>query len=94
MPRKACSSNAGAPAPSGLSEDELAAYERLVFAYSKAMGLRPQTLYGNADSPVALAAYQLDQDARSYAHIAELFAGQPFGDITRDDILDNIPLTG
>jgi pimeloyl-ACP methyl ester carboxylesterase len=88
----------GAPAPSGLSEDELQAYERLVFLYSKAigyayqMGLRPQTLYGIADSPVGLAAYQLDQDARGYAHIAQLFAGQPFGDITRDDILDNITL--
>ena len=56
------------------------------------MGLRPQTLYGIADSPIGLAAYLLDHDARSYAHIAELFAGQPFGDITRDDILDNITL--
>jgi pimeloyl-ACP methyl ester carboxylesterase len=89
---------AGAPAPSGLSGDEQLAYERLVFVYSKAigyavqMGLRPQTLYGLADSPVGLAAYQLDQDTRTYAHITELFSGQPFGDITRDDILDNITL--
>jgi pimeloyl-ACP methyl ester carboxylesterase len=41
---------------------------------------------------VGLAAYLLDHDARSYDHIAQLFAGQPFGDITRDDILDNITL--
>jgi pimeloyl-ACP methyl ester carboxylesterase len=89
---------AGAPVPSGLSSDEKAAYEQLVFVYSKGigyayqMGLRPQTLYGIADSPVGLAGYLLDHDARSYAHIAKLFAGQPFGDITREDILDNITL--
>jgi pimeloyl-ACP methyl ester carboxylesterase len=47
-----------------------------------------------ADSPVGLATYLLDHDARSLAHISELFvAGTPFGDITRDDILDNITLT-
>ena len=89
---------AGAPVPSGLSADERAAYEHLTFVYSKGigyayqMGLRPQTLYGIADSPLGLAGYLLDHDARSYAHIAELFAGKPFGDITRDDILDNITL--
>jgi pimeloyl-ACP methyl ester carboxylesterase len=87
-----------APTPSGLSADETLAYERLRFVYTKGigygyqMGLRPQTLYGIADSPIGLAAYLLDHDARSYAHIAELFAGQPFGDITRDDILDNVTL--
>ena len=62
----------GAPAPSGLSADEKLAYERLQFVYQKGigygfqMGLRPQTLYGIADSPVGLAAYFLDHDARSY----------------------------
>jgi pimeloyl-ACP methyl ester carboxylesterase len=55
----------GAPAPSGLSADEKLAYERLQFVYQKGivygfqMGLRPQTLYGIADSPVGLAAYSL-----------------------------------
>src|SRR6266566_1113006 len=50
----------GAPTPSGLSADETLAYERLKFVYSKGiaygyqMGLRPQTLYGIADSPVGL----------------------------------------
>jgi hypothetical protein len=90
----------GAPAPSGLSADEKLAYERLSFVYAKGigygyqMGLRPQTLYGIADSPVGLAAYFLDHDARSYKLIAHLFVdGQPFGDLTRDDILDNITLT-
>ena len=51
-----------APAPAGLSADEKVAYERLQFVYQKGigygyqMGLRPQTMYGIADSPVGLAA--------------------------------------
>jgi pimeloyl-ACP methyl ester carboxylesterase len=88
----------GAPAPSGLSADEKVAYERLQFVYQKGigygfqMGLRPQTLYGIADSPVGLAAYFLDHDARSYELIARVFAGTSEG-LTRDDILDNITIT-
>jgi pimeloyl-ACP methyl ester carboxylesterase len=88
----------GAPAPSGLSADEKLAYDRLQFVYQKGiaygfqMGLRPQTLYGIADSPVGLAAYFLDHDARSYELIARAFDGQSEG-LTRDDILDNITLT-
>jgi pimeloyl-ACP methyl ester carboxylesterase len=88
----------GAPAPAGLSADEKLAYERLSFVYAKGigygfqMGLRPQTLYGIADSPVGLAAYFLDHDARSYELIARVFDGQSEG-LTRDDILDNITLT-
>jgi pimeloyl-ACP methyl ester carboxylesterase len=88
----------GAPAPSGLSSDEQVAYERLQFVYQKGiaygfqMGLRPQTLYGIADSPVGLAAYFLDHDARSYALISRVFAGESEG-LTRDDILDNITIT-
>ena len=90
----------GAPTPSDLSADEKLAYERLSFVYAKGigygyqLGLHPQTMYGIADSPVGLAAYFLDHDARSYESIARLFVdGQPFGDLTRDDILDNITLT-
>ncbi len=89
---------AGAPAPSGLSADEKVAYERLKFVYQKGiaygfqMGLRPQTLYGIADSPVGLAAYFLDHDARSYELIARVFDGQSEG-LTRDDVLDNITIT-
>ena len=88
----------GAPAPAGLSADEKVAYERLSFVYAKGigygfqMGLRPQTLYGIADSPVGLAAYFLDHDARSYELIARVFNGQSEG-LTRDDILDNITIT-
>jgi pimeloyl-ACP methyl ester carboxylesterase len=88
----------GKPAPSDLSADEKVAYERLQFVYQKGigygyqMGLRPQTLYGIADSPVGLAAYFLDHDARSYELIARAFAGESEG-LTRDDILDNITIT-
>ena len=88
----------GAPAPTGLSADEKLAYERLSFVYAKGigygfqMGLRPQTLYGIADSPVGLAAYFLDHDARSYELIARVFDGQSEG-LTRDDILDNVTIT-
>ena len=70
-----------APAPSDLSADEKLAYERLSFVYAKGigygfqMGLRPQTLYGIADSPIGLAAYFLDHDARSYEMIAREPAG-------------------
>jgi pimeloyl-ACP methyl ester carboxylesterase len=87
----------GAPAPADLSTDEKLAYERLSFVYAKGigygfqMGLRPQTLYGIADSPVGLAAYFLDHDARSHEMIARVFAGKSEG-LTRDDVLDNITL--
>jgi pimeloyl-ACP methyl ester carboxylesterase len=70
----------GAPAPANLTADEKLAYERLSFVYAKGigygfqMGLRPQTLYGIADSPVGLAAYFLDHDARSYELIARVSA--------------------
>ena len=88
----------GAPAPSGLSAEEKLAYERLQFVYQKGiaygfqMGLRPQTLYGIADSPVGLAAYFLDHDARSYELISRVFRGEAEG-LTCDDILDNITIT-
>jgi pimeloyl-ACP methyl ester carboxylesterase len=87
----------GAPAPSGLSADERLAYERLALVYAKGvgyayqMGFRPQALYGIADSPIGLAAYLLDHDARSLELISRAFAGQREG-LTRDDVLDNITL--
>src|SRR5258707_15611128 len=88
----------GAAAPANLSADEKLAYERLSVVYAKGigyafqMGLRQQTLYGIADSPVGLAAYFLDHDALSYDLIARVFGGGSEG-LTRDDILDNITLT-
>src|SRR5215211_103591 len=95
---KALASNvlgAGDPPPSGLSAEEQRAWERLSFLYTKGigyaleMGLRPQTLYGLADSPVALAAWMVDHDARSYHDIARAFDGDPVGTLTRDEVLDS-----
>ena len=89
---------AGTP-PSGLSAEEQRAYDRLNFLYTKGigyaleMGNRPQTLYGLADSPAALAAWMLDHDAYSLEDIASAFRGEPVGNLTRDEVLDNITLT-
>jgi pimeloyl-ACP methyl ester carboxylesterase len=99
---KALTSNilgTGDPAPTNLSDDEQRAYDRLSFLFTKGigysleMGLRPQTLYGLADSPVALAAWMLDHDLLSYQDIARAFEGEPVGNLTRDEVLDNITLT-
>jgi pimeloyl-ACP methyl ester carboxylesterase len=97
-PEIAESLQAGDPPPAGLSAEERRAYLQLSFVYQKGlgyaahMGTRPQTLYALADSPVGLAAYMIDHDLRSYQQIAQLFDGEPFGDLTRDDVLDNITL--
>jgi pimeloyl-ACP methyl ester carboxylesterase len=53
------------------------------------MGLRPQTLYGIADSPVGLVAWMLDHDPVSLQLISRSFDGVPEG-LSPDDILDNI----
>lgn len=88
---------AGGPAPAGLSADEKRAYDQLDFffkkglAYAQEMSSRPQTLYAIEDSPVGLAAWILDHDARSYELIARVFDGQSEG-LSRDDVLDNITL--
>jgi pimeloyl-ACP methyl ester carboxylesterase len=77
--------HAGTPKPTGLSADESLAYERLTAVYAKGigygyqMGLRPQALYGIADSPVGIAGYFLDHDALSLALISRVFDGQPEG---------------
>jgi hypothetical protein len=75
----------GAPPPPDLSAEERQAYDQLAFfythglAYAQEMGNRAQTLYGIADSPVGLAAWILDHDARSHELIARVFDGQPEG---------------
>jgi pimeloyl-ACP methyl ester carboxylesterase len=87
----------GQPAPSGLSSDEMCAWDQLDsfykhgLGYAQEMANRPQTLYALADSPIGLAGWMLDHDARSQALIARVFDGQPEG-LTRDDILNNITL--
>ena len=87
----------GGPAPAGLSPDEANAYAQLDFFYKHGLGYaqemanRPQTLYALEDSPIGLAAWMLDHDARSYELIVRVFDGAAEG-LTRDDILDNISL--
>lgn len=89
--------HSGGPAPAGLSADEQRAYGQLDFfykhglAYAQEMSARPQTLYGIEDSPIGLASWMLDHDARSYELIARVFNGEAEG-LTRDDILDNVTL--
>src|SRR5215813_14615516 len=85
----------GGPVPSGLSDEERQRYEKMQgwfakeVAYALQMGLRPQTLYGIADSPVGLAAWMIDHDLLSYQMIARSFDGKPEG-LTPDDVLDNV----
>jgi pimeloyl-ACP methyl ester carboxylesterase len=82
--------------PTGLLADETKACEELVFFYKQVyyafiMATRPQTLTGLADSPIGLATFLLDHDAKSTALINRAFEGKTEG-LTRDDVLDNISL--
>jgi pimeloyl-ACP methyl ester carboxylesterase len=87
----------GSPLPSDLSSDEQQACEQLGYFYKHEVGYaqemtnRPQTIYGFADSPVGLATWMLDHDARSLELIARVFDGEPEG-LTPDDIIDNVSL--
>jgi pimeloyl-ACP methyl ester carboxylesterase len=93
---------AGDPPPSGLSAEEKRAYQQLVrtfkqVEYARMMAARPQTLYGIADSPVGLAAWLLDHnDADGQPAVAVATAlnrtTSTTGELTRDEILDNITL--
>jgi pimeloyl-ACP methyl ester carboxylesterase len=90
---------AGDPAPTDLSDEEQRVYDRLIFFYTKGigygleMGNRPQTLYGLADSPIALAAWMIDHDVWSLEDITRAFVDrEPVGNLTRDEVLDNVTL--
>ncbi len=95
----------GGPAPSGLSDEEGRAFQKLknLFAtgvyYAFEMATRPQTLYGIADSPVGLAAWLIDLGdgdakpaSRTAAALRTPTKGQPPDQLTREDVLDNITL--
>jgi pimeloyl-ACP methyl ester carboxylesterase len=83
--------------PSDLTDEERYAWNQLDFfykkglAYANEMSNRPQTLYGIVDSPIGLAAWMLDHDARSQEMIARVFDGKTEG-LTREDVLDNVTL--
>src|SRR5204863_233844 len=82
------------------SEEERAAHDALTtfltdgFAIVLEQSTRPQTIgYSLLDSPVGLAAWMLDHDTDSYYKISRAFVdGEPAGNLTRDNIVDNITL--
>jgi pimeloyl-ACP methyl ester carboxylesterase len=92
----------GDPAPGGLSAEEQRACEQLVrtfnqVEYARMMAARPQTLYGIADSPVGLAAWLLDHNDADGQPAAAVVSAldrttSATGELTRDEILDNITL--
>jgi pimeloyl-ACP methyl ester carboxylesterase len=87
----------GEAPPADLTPEERNAWNQLDFFYKKGLGYalemnnRPQTLYGIADSPIGLASWMIDHDARSQEMISRVFDGKIEG-LTRDDILDNVTL--
>jgi pimeloyl-ACP methyl ester carboxylesterase len=93
---------AGDPPPPDLSAEERRAYEQLnrtfqQVEYARYMAARPQTLYGIADSPVGLAAWLLDHndaDGQPAAAVVSALnrATSATGELTRDEVLDNITL--
>jgi pimeloyl-ACP methyl ester carboxylesterase len=89
---------AGPPPPAGMTPEETRTYGQLNSFFTKGvgygieMGTQPQTLYAIADSPIGLAAWMINHDESSYKDIANAFAGHPVGNLTRDEVLDNITL--
>jgi pimeloyl-ACP methyl ester carboxylesterase len=82
------------------SEQERAAHDALNtfltdgFAIVLEQSTRPQTIgYALLDSPVGLAAWMLDHDTDSYYKFSRaLVDGEPAGNLTRDNIVDDITL--
>ena len=85
------------PMPTNTDEERAAAAQLATFGksgngYFVEMATRPQTIgYALLDSPVALAAWMIDHDTDAYYKIADAFVdGRPSGNLSRDNILDNI----
>jgi pimeloyl-ACP methyl ester carboxylesterase len=76
------------------AHDALAMFQKDGFGYFLEMATRPQTIgYALLDSPVALAAWMLDHDTDGYYKMSRAFVdGEPVGNLTRDNIVDNITL--
>jgi pimeloyl-ACP methyl ester carboxylesterase len=97
---------AGGDAPANLSDEEKHAFGQLKIqfgkrrAYAQIAGTRPQTLAAFADSPAGLAAWLLDHgdgyaqpaSAMQSAVLGRPVNGHPAGELTRDDVLDDITL--
>ena len=89
----------GGAMPTDTDEERAAAAQIATFGksgngYFVEMATRSQTIgYALLDSPVALAAWMVDHDTDAYYKIARAFVdGQPSGNLTCDNILDNITL--
>jgi pimeloyl-ACP methyl ester carboxylesterase len=89
----------GGVMPTDTDEERAAAAQIATFGqsgngYFVEMANRPQTVgYALLDSPVALAAWMIDHDTDAYYKIARAFIdGQASGNLTRDNILDNITM--
>ena len=85
------------PMPTQTDEERAAAAQIATFqqsgnGYFVEMATRPQTIgYALLDSPIALAAWMIDHDTDAYYKITRAFVdGQPSGNLTRDNVLDNI----
>jgi pimeloyl-ACP methyl ester carboxylesterase len=85
------------PMPTNTDEERVAAAQLATFrqsgnGYFVEMATRPQTIgYALLDSPVALAAWMIDHDTDAYYKLSHVFVdGQPSGNLTRDNVLDNI----
>ncbi len=88
---------AALPADSEQEQAALAAiktFQRSGNGYFVEQATRPQTIgYALLDSPVSLAAWMIDHDTDAYYKISGAFVdGRPSGNLTRDNILDNITL--
>jgi pimeloyl-ACP methyl ester carboxylesterase len=89
----------GGNMPTNTDEERAAATQIATFGrsgngYFVEMATRPQTIgYALLDSPIALAAWMIDHDTDAYDKIARAFVdGRPSGNLTCDQILDNITL--
>src|SRR6476469_158140 len=89
----------GGPMPTNTDEERAAAAQIATFGKSRngyfvELATRPQTIgYALLDSPVALAAWMIDHGTDAYEKIARAFTGgEPSGNLTRDNVLDNITL--
>ena len=95
--RNGLAGGAGLPSQSDQERaalDAIGTFRTSGFGYFLEQTTRPQTIgYALLDSPLALAAWILDHDTDSYYKISRAFVdGQPSGQLTRDNILDNITL--
>src|SRR3989441_117192 len=72
--------------------DALATFHATGTGYFVEQATRPETIgYALLDSPIALAAWMIDHDTDAYYKIARAFVdGKPSGNLTRDNVLDNI----